>query len=520
MRIKTQLSLFSAGTIGITILLGVLIVWGGSVLVNSFSNTLSDMERLSQMRSLQVLLTRQKSSLDAYFLLGDEQELERFDELSRLVTGRFEELLAQVGKDPAYVAIVGQYDKVLSLARSVISLFQNQQRSRAMNQAMDDLLPTFKSFFTNVNTLADQKAVEVKSSYQRIARLARVGGRIAIGLGVLGTLIAFLFAVITLRSLMRSLRTLQDGTAEFGKGRWDYRIPVTSKNELGELAHSFNEMANSIKQLEVQTVHMHRMSAVGQLAGGVAHEINNPLTGVLGQAQLLLEKLTQDDPRRSHIEKIERAAVRCKKIVRSLLDFSRQKETPTTLVDINSIVEATLDLCEPDFQSAHVAVIKNLNGALQKISGHSSQLQQVFLNLATNAIQAMENGGTLTVTTKNKRIDTGGKEEDFIEISFEDTGMGIEQNHLIHVFEPFFTTKEIGKGTGLGLSVSLGIIQNHGGDILAESGGVGKGAAFRVVLPVRFQQFMTADNSAPSADSAEGTPTIKTRFATVANTHH
>ena len=302
------------------------------------------------------------------------------------------------------------------------------------------------------------------------------------GIGLVG-----LFYARTLRSLNKSLRALQAGTARFSEGKWD-PITLSSRDELGDLAKSFNDMAKNIRELGAQTIHMHRMSAVGQLAGGVAHEINNPLTGVLGQAQLLLAKMPPNDPHRPSLEKIERAALRCRQIVRSLLDFSRQKESLLAPVDLAEAVRAALELCEPDLQGARVAVVKDLAPSLS-VSGNAPQLQQVFLNIVANAIHAMPKGGTLMISSRVATLASPPREAPAktVEVSFKDTGIGIDPQHIRHVFEPFFTTKEIGKGTGLGLSVSLGIIKNHGGDIQAESPGSGAGACFRVLLPLMEQ---------------------------------
>lgn len=485
MRLRTQLGLFCTVMAGIVLAFGLLGYWGGSQVVKSFSTALQDMKRVSQIQSLQVLLARQKASLDAYFLVTDPQELDRFQEMSRIVNARIKDAQAASPDDQALKEVGEEYNAALDLAREVIELYK-VDKHRAFRQASDVLLPKVTGFLDDVNKLQVRMEGEVLAAQRDVNQLVSQSGRWVIYLVLLGAMAGFFFAVSTFRSLTKSLRLLQEGTAAFGSGQWDFRIGLTTKDELGDLARSFNEMAQNIKQLETQTVHMHRMSAVGQLAGGVAHEINNPLTGVLGQAQLLLEKLPSADPHRSHIEKIERAAVRCKRIVRSLLDFSRQKESQFTYLNVNEIVEATLELCEPDLQSNHVAVIKNLNLAIPSITGNSSQLQQVFLNLATNAIQAMPKGGTLTVSTRLGQflpVGDGVKKVESVDITFADTGIGIASDHLSHVFEPFFTTKEIGKGTGLGLSVSLGIVRNHQGDITVDSAGPGRGATFRVILP-------------------------------------
>jgi signal transduction histidine kinase len=518
MRLRTQLGLFYTVMIGILLALGSLVVWGGPQVVHTFSAAQKDMEKVTQIRSLQVLLARQKASLDTYFLVGDSQELERFEEMSRLVSAKLKEIEKMAPEDKGLQALGAQFNGVLASAQSVVELYRTD-KARAFQSATDLLLPRMTRFLEDVNQAGARITREVQEAQERVKRWVALGGRLFLYLGLLGFLVGFVFAVGTFRSMTRSLRLLQEGTAAFGSGQWDFRIQVPGKNELGVLARSFNEMAQNIKQLESQTLHMHRMSAVGQLAGGVAHEINNPLTGVLGQAQILLEKLPPGDPHRAHIEKIERAAVRCKRIVRSLLDFSRQKETPFVYVNINEVIEGTIELCEPDLQSHRVNLMKSLNLAVPSILGNGPQLQQVFLNLATNAIQAMPQGGTLTIATRlgNFPLPAGanGRMRETIEVVFADTGMGIAPEHIRQLFEPFFTTKDIGKGTGLGLSVSLGIVRNHQGDILVESQGRGHGATFRVLLP-------TSQVGGPAEDPlvGAGAGAQDGRFGTGSNTRY
>ena len=313
-------------------------------------------------------------------------------------------------------------------------------------------------------------------------------------------LIAFILSMVLFRSLYRAvmnpLETLRLGAVEFGKGHWDHRIDLSSKNEFGSLAESFNTMAENVKQLQMQAVHMDRMSAVGQLAGGVAHEINNPLTAVLGQAQILMARLGEKDAAYPLIAKIEQAALRCKKIVRGLLDFSRPSQTAFENVNIQSILDATLELCEADLKRGRVTVERRMDKMLPAVEGNASELQQIFLNLVNNAIQAMPKGGTLTVDAKiNNDLVTlaartkGGPARKvagpWLEISFKDSGIGISKEHLGRVFEPFFTTKEIGKGTGLGLAVSMGIIQKHNGDLRVDSAGANRGSTFYLILPAK-----------------------------------
>jgi HAMP domain-containing protein len=308
-------------TAGILLASGGLVFWSGSKFVGAFSFSLQMMEEVAKVRSLQVLAARQKSAFDAYFLFGEAQYLEQFEELSPLVLDRLN------GLGPAARGLQRDYERLLKAAAPVIAS-SRVNRGRALEQAAATFLPRAEEFFRSVAELEARIAEEVTQTYERMKGRAALAGRWILGLGLAGAILGLFLAVSTYRTMSRSLRLLQQGTTAFGGGKWDHRIPLPAQDELGQLAQSFNQMAENLKQLENQTVHMHRMSAVGQLAGGVAHEINNPLTGVLGQAQLLLQKLSAEDPARVSAQKIERAALRCKQIVRSLLDFPGKKKRP------------------------------------------------------------------------------------------------------------------------------------------------------------------------------------------------
>lgn len=225
-----------------------------------------------------------------------------------------------------------------------------------------------------------------------------------------------------------------------------------------------------------------KLAAVGELAAGVAHELNNPLTGILGYAQWVrmeMEKNPGDgalEPLRTRMEKIEREVLRCKEIVQNLLNFSRSHDAAGKPVmealDVNRVVLATLDVTEHALNG--VTVERKLAATLPAVDGNANQLQQVFTNIVINAGKAMPHGGTLTVET---RAVNG-----HVHVHFRDTGTGMSKAVIARVFEPFFTTRSVGEGTGLGLSVSYGLVKAHGGEILVESE-EGQGTTFTIVLP-------------------------------------
>ena len=251
-----------------------------------------------------------------------------------------------------------------------------------------------------------------------------------------------------------------------------------NKDAMLNMLEDLDDSHRKLKAMHSQLLQVEKMSAVGRLAAGVAHEINNPLSGVLGFAQVLLKEIPKRNTWREDVIKIEEGAKRCKKIVSNLLTFSRQKDFNLEPADIGKVINSTLSLCKNQILLEKVKIIKEYGENLPKLRVSIPQIEQVFLNLITNAIQAMSEGGELKISTRP------GNGEDSVEISFVDTGKGIRKENLPKIFDPFFTTQEVGKGTGLGLSVSYEILKKHNGSIRAESEGEGRGACFTVVLPV------------------------------------
>jgi two-component system NtrC family sensor kinase len=241
------------------------------------------------------------------------------------------------------------------------------------------------------------------------------------------------------------------------------------------------------KNLQEQLIQSEKMAAVGQLISGVTHEINNPLTVVMGYAEVLLSEPNLDKGARKALQAIYDESNRCKKVVQNLLSFARKHSPDREYAYINEVLERTLSLKEYDLRKNKVEVIKNLEMKLPALMVDPNQIQQVFLNLINNAEQAMaENEGKRQLVIESRikngenRINPGCE---VIEISFSDSGPGISSKNLKKIFDPFFTTKPVGKGTGLGLSVSYGIIKEHGGEIYALSE-EGNGATFIIELPM------------------------------------
>jgi two-component system NtrC family sensor kinase len=228
--------------------------------------------------------------------------------------------------------------------------------------------------------------------------------------------------------------------------------------------------------LQAKLVHAEKLAAVGQLVSGVAHEVNNPLTAILGFADLLMENSELPETARKDLRVILQEAQRTKQIVQNLLSFARQMPPQRKPVQLNAILRRTVQLRAYDFHSHGIEVTEQLDQDLPSVIGDSHQLQQVFLNILNNAYDAVrETGRPARIEIMTARLGS------FVEVSFRDNGLGI--SYPDRIFDPFFTTKEVGKGTGLGLSICYGIVREHGGEILCHNNPDADGATFIVRLP-------------------------------------
>jgi two-component system NtrC family sensor kinase len=311
---------------------------------------------------------------------------------------------------------------------------------------------------------------------------------------------------IVTKNISQPLKKISIATKEIANGKLDQKIEIKSNDEIGTLADSFNQMVIALKKAnqelvkwgeileekvkektkelemaQAQLLQSEKLAVVGQLAAGVAHELNNPLSGILIYSHLLLENSNISGVDRENLEKIVREANRCKNIVKGLLDFARQTKPELKIADINDIINNVLSLVEKQALFQNIEIVKNFQSNLPMIKVDISQIQQVFINIIVNAAEAMKGYGKLTITTKLS------KDNQFIEIEFTDTGCGITPENMKKLFQPFFTTKEVGKGTGLGLAISYGIIERHKGKIQVHSE-VGKGTTFTIKLPINIKE--------------------------------
>ena len=339
------------------------------------------------------------------------------------------------------------------------------------------------------------------------AQMAKARGEVLLVSLVSIVAICIIVALILIHFIERPVKELVLGTHRISGGDLEHFIPVATNDEIGHLASSFNQMTRDLqkaqeeiqegirnlehkveerteelKTAQAQLLHSEKLAAIGKLAATVAHEINNPLTGVYTYIKLMERKLDQGQVDAADVGKyagylntMRREVERTTAIVRNLLDFTRPKEPVRKPLNLVTVVEESLSLIRNKLSLNNIEVANRMT-SLPDILADPAHMKQVFLNLLVNACEAMETGGTLT-------IDSGcDEQENRITVSVQDTGTGIEPGNLGRIFDPFFSTKE--KGTGLGLSVVNGIVTRHGGKVEVESS-PGKGTTIRVTLPIK-----------------------------------
>lgn len=326
---------------------------------------------------------------------------------------------------------------------------------------------------------------------------------------LLGILLSGVTVFLLIKSVTGPIDMLVRGIERVSSGDYGSKVDIASADEIGFLAKTFNAMTDNLakmteqkeallselkelnshleervreatEQLEVaheKVLRSETLSAVGTFASGVAHELATPLSSILSYFQMVKGKVPAEDRLVEDIALIEGELIRCRNILRGMLDFARAPETEKTVTNINGIIAELLTLVRYQTEYKNVKIVKELDRTIPDIMAVPGQLKQVFLNIILNALQAMREGGQLTVAT----LAMGDEDGRRVAVRVSDTGSGIPDEEIKRIFQPFYTTKE--SGTGLGLSISYGIIRGHGGDIEVKSE-AGKGTTFSVILPV------------------------------------
>lgn len=318
-----------------------------------------------------------------------------------------------------------------------------------------------------------EKSLQALAGTQSVLSTARLGALFA----------AAVIVYLIVRRVTRPLRELRNSAEAIRRGDFSQRVQATSKDECAELAEAFNRMTESLEHTmaqlntaQAQLVQSEKLAGIGEFVAGVTHELNNPLTSVIGFAELMQQTDLEAGQKR-HLDFIVKSARRCQKIVQSLLSFARQHKPERKLVNVQDLVEAALEILAYQMRTSNIKVTTRFAAKVPNVMGDPHQLQQVFLNIINNARQAIEDcrkQGDIEIST--------AAEGQKVCVMIKDNGPGIPQDNLKRVFDPFFTTKKVGKGTGLGLSLCYGIVQEHSGVINVTSR-LGEGATFNIELP-------------------------------------
>ena len=303
---------------------------------------------------------------------------------------------------------------------------------------------------------------------------------------LLATVLALALSVYLINLYTKPVKRIIDASTEMARGFYD-RIEIDPRDDedARNLARAFNGMVDAIEerdqrlkaQAEQTILKSEKLASIGRLASGIAHEINNPLTGVLTYSSLLLKDL-KDTRHGEDLKVIRDETLRCRTIVQGILNFAREDKPEKSLADINAIIEESLKILERHVSFQNIEIVKELDPAVPLINVNGGEVRAVINNLAMNAADAMPDGGRMTIATG---ADEGAG---VVIVTVRDTGIGISKENIGKIFDPFFTTKEKGKGTGLGLAMVYGVIARHGGTIDVRSE-VGQGAEFRIRLPLR-----------------------------------
>ncbi len=385
-----------------------------------------------------------------------------------------------ISRDPNQVAARTRVDWLPPDVLSAIEpLLKGQTAASSLEYLSNDIEMIGGYALVEVSNLVLGAQIPKSAAYLTARELLNTLTWVSLGLLVISAVISLFWS----RQVTRPVEQLSLAAREVGQGKFDIHVEVTSHDEMGDLARSFNQMTaelhnreEALNQAQSALVQSEKMSAFGQLSAGIAHEVKNPLAGILGYAQLSMRKVDKDSPVYRHLSLIEKETKRCKDIIENLMKFARQEKMAMELTDLNQVVNEACTIVDHQLTINQVKLNKELAADLPKFMGNGNQVQQVLMNLMINAQQALDGkAGSVTLHTRllqNHRL----------EVRVTDTGPGIPKEIQSKIFEPFFTTKPVGKGTGLGLSVSYGIIRDHQGDIHIESE-PGLGASFVITLP-------------------------------------
>ncbi len=454
------------------------------ILSNAFNVALIVLIGLFALQNLNLILTKlrfveiaddfnaslleMRLSEKNYFLYKDDTVL--FDTKDKI--DKTLQSIERVRKD--IIRAVGENNlrQLITRLKRYSEVIENVRKSGNKNAQLENMLRTegkkLKEFSEEITRLERVRVNEIIANSKRVLFYSFWAILLS----------AMIVSHFVSQKILRSLRMIEKLTKSISEGNFHKIEGIKSRDELGSVINAINSMSEELSHREEQIIQSKKLASIGVLTAGVAHELTNPLNNISMIAQTyeeLYDKLSREE-RIDFMSKVEGETERMKEIIKNLLDFSRPKEPDLKKADINATIQKTLKLMQNSLDVSNIETKLNLKDGLPQVLIDEHQIQQVFVNLITNAAQAMSGGGMLFIGSRN------GSSSGFVEVTVADTGKGIPPEFLPHIFDPFFSTKGDG-GTGLGLSVSYGIIKNHKGDIRVESK-VGVGTTFTIELPV------------------------------------
>ena len=361
------------------------------------------------------------------------------------------------GKVKAFHNDLMNYEHLINLARERKEFRFNEIRRYGQNMVM-----------------IAQNILDISKSYidRRLNKILIIPTIVVFLFGLILIVLLIILAVI----ILRQMAFIQKATKKIAQGNFSY-IPVKS-HSFALIVEAFNRMIKELELRQEQLLQERKLAAVGTLTSGIAHELNNPLNNISLTVESLIEELDELNKEESieMLHEVLGEVERASSVVKNLLEFSRRKKSQAfELINLADIIEVTIRLVQNQLTLSNIRLKKHIPENIPKINGNSDSLKQVFVNLFLNAIQAMPEGGSLTVVVSQ---DARG----FVSVQVADTGVGIPRDVMDRIFDPFYTTKPVGIGTGLGLSIVYGIVKKHGGHIEVQSE-QGKGTTFTVFLP-------------------------------------
>ncbi len=434
--------------------------------IQGLNRSLTNLELVEDLRENILEIRRYEKN---YFLYRDQESLL----LTKYHYIQAKNLISKIIKQVSEKTFIAKINDLLD----VLKLYKAKMK---FDQFLGGKFPdtkTEKAIRVTGKKLVDTTEVLLREERRTIAATAQNALQWSLFFMVAMFLLFLMGAHIITTKVIKPLAMIEKATEKVARGDFS-PIPQPKKNEsqVDHLIIAFNRMAQELEAREEQIIHSRKIASLGTLVSGIAHELNNPINNIVITADVLNgRKNISEDRRSALINDILQQALRASEIVKNLLEFSRAETSGYKEIDLASALRETLQVAENHIVLSNVRLNLDIDDDLPKIMGNRQGLQQVFLNLITNAVQAMEDGGDLTIRATVE-------DDDKLRVEVQDTGTGIPEKDLPHIFDPFFTTKEVGKGTGLGLSVSFGIIKKHGGKISVKSK-VGEGTTFTILLP-------------------------------------